>query len=97
MAQRPGRDPQRPYVNEHATLASLAKHLRAGLDLSQPTTIVNTHELATLLEHIITVGFGPQAVAQLALEREAALGAGLAAARDGMIKRLEGTEEDAGG
>jgi hypothetical protein len=97
MTDRPGRDPQRPYINEHASLGSLAKHMRTGLDLSQPTTVVNTHELATLLEHVITVGFGPQAVAQLALEREAALQAGVAVAREGMMGRLKGTEEDAGG
>lgn len=97
MADRPGRDPQRPYVDQHASLASLAKHLRAGLDLSQPTTVVDTHTLAMLLEHVVTVGFGPQAITQLALEREAMLQAGVAAARDGMTERLKATEDDPNG
>jgi hypothetical protein len=94
MGDRPGRDPQRPYVDEHASLASLAKHLRAGLDLSQPTTMVNTHELAVLLEHVIAVGFGPQAMTQMALERETALQAASAATRDAMLDRLKATEDD---
>lgn len=96
MADRPGRDPQRPYIDNHGSLASLAKHLHTGLDFSKPKTEVDTHVLAELLEHVIAVGFGPQAVAQIAAEREAALKAAFSAAQEGMIARLKQADDDGG-
>lgn len=97
MAERPGRDPQRPYIDNHASLASLAKRIRAALDLSHPTATVNTHELAELLEHVIAVGFGPQASAQLSNERAAFLSTARQAAEEAVLGQLKAVEDDGDG
>ena len=58
MSAHPDRDPQRPYMNNRASIASLARHLRSGLDMSKETSVVKTHELALVLDTMIGFGFG---------------------------------------
>ena len=95
MAQRPGRDPERPYIDHHASFASLAKHLRMGLDMSKPTTVVNTHELAVILDTMIGVGLGGETAQQFHSDLAAAHGAAMAAQEDRAIKG-DGEDESNG-
>jgi hypothetical protein len=86
MAKRPGREPSQPYINHHATFASLAKHLRMGMDMSKPTTVVNTHELALILDTMIGVGLGGEAAQQFQGDLAAAHAAAVAAQTDRATK-----------
>lgn len=67
-ARMAGRDPQQPYVNQSASLASLARHMFMGIDKSKLETTVKTHELVLLLEHVMTIGFGGEASQKMAAE-----------------------------
>ena len=91
MAQKPGRDPERPYIDHHAGFASLAKHIRMGLDMSKPTTEVNTHQLAVILDTMIGVGLGGEAAQQFGSDLAAAHAAAVAAQTD---RAMKGDGED---
>ena len=90
MAQKPGRDPERPYIDHHAGFASLAKHIRMGLDLSKPTTEVNTHQLAVILDTMIGVGLGGEAAQQFGSDLAAAHAAAVAAQSEADLAVLGG-------
>lgn len=86
MAQRPGRDPQRPYDDQHGSVASLARHLRIGLDLSKLTTEVPTHQLALILDTMIGVGFKGETAERFQTELQSAAQAAIAAQREAAEK-----------
>ena len=92
MAQRQGRDPQRPYVDNHGSLASLAKHIRMGLDLSKEATVVKTHELALLLDHIIAIGFRGHTAQKFQSDLSVAYDAAATAQTE---RAMHGDDEDA--
>ena len=79
QAQRPGRDARQPYINHHANLGALAKHMLIGIDKSQITTTVKTHELVGLLEQVIALGFGNAATEKMASTLYAAYQGAMAA------------------
>jgi hypothetical protein len=76
---RGARDPRQPYVNVGASLASLARHMMTGIDKSKLETTVKTHELALLLEHVMTMGFGGEAAQKVSAELKASYDAARAA------------------
>ena len=82
MAERPGRQPEQPYVDHRGSVASLARHLRMGLDLSKATTAVNTHELALILDTMLGIGFGGETAQQFQADLATASAAAMAAQRD---------------
>jgi hypothetical protein len=86
MAQRPGRDPEHPYIDHHAGFANLAKHLRMGLDMSRLETVVNTHQLALILDTMIGIGLGGEAAQQFQADLAAAHAAAMAAQEDRAAK-----------
>jgi hypothetical protein len=93
MAERPGRQPEQPYVDHRGSVASLARHLRMGLDLAHPTTSVNTHELALILDTMLGIGFGGDRAQQFQADLQTAAAAAMAAQEE----RAEKAEaEDAG-
>ena len=79
QARAAARDPRQPYINHGASLASLAKHMIAGIDKTQLETTVKTHELVLLLEHVVTMGFGSEASQKMASELAAAYDAATSA------------------
>lgn len=83
MAERPGRDPQRPYIDHHASVGALARHIRIGLDMSKPMSTVNTRELALILDTMIGASLGGEAKEQFHAEIAAAY-AGAAQAQEEM-------------
>ena len=82
MAERPGRKPEQPYVDHRGSAASLARHLRMGIDLSKPTTTVNTHELALILDTMLGIGFGGENAQQFQADLATASAAAMAAQRE---------------
>lgn len=55
--QRPGRDPDHPYINHHANVGTLAKHMLLGLDPASATSTVETGPLLLIIHHCLTTGF----------------------------------------
>lgn len=86
MAERPGRDPQRPYDDRHGSVASLARHMRIGLDMSKLTTEVPTHQLALILDTMIGVGFKGETAERFQAELQAASQAAMSAQREAAEK-----------
>ena|SRR5579859_2361000 len=91
MAERPGREAQQPYIDNNASIGSLAKHMRIGIDQSKPMTTVDTRQLMLILDTLITFAFG----GQLAQQFQADLSAAMASAMSAQQARAEtgGVEE----
>lgn len=82
MAERPDRDPVRPYVDHRASVASLARHMRLGLDMSKLNTTVSTHQLALILDTMLGVGFRGEQSVQFEADLQAATAAAMAAQQE---------------
>lgn len=94
MAERPGRAPEQPYVDHRSGVTSLARHLRMGLDLRNLTSVVNTHELALILDTMLGVGLTGDHAQQFQANLQTAAAAVMAAQKEQAEK---GAEEAADG
>jgi len=82
MSERPGRQAEQPYVDHRGSVASLARHLRMGLNLTHPTTAIDTRELALILDTMLGIGFGGENAQQFHADLQAASAAAMAAQRE---------------